>query len=103
VGLLTPKDDPIPEPQNADRSLRSPTEIDGTHNPKFGMKETFVHGIFTGTNEKMRYTASLESPAVRPPKKRVRRSRKLLPTRQLYLNQLLEPRVIGGPNSDFLA
>jgi len=102
--LLTPEDEPIPVPQNADRSLRPPTEMDGTlSNPKFGMKETFVRGVFTGTNEKMRYTASFESPAVRPPKKRVRRSRKLSPTRQLYSNETLDPRVLGGPNTDFLA
>ena len=101
---MTPEDEPIPEPQNADQSLRPPTEMDGTLNPKFRIKETFVHGIFTGTNEKIRYTASLVSPpAVRPPKKRAGRVRKLSPTRQLYANTPIEPRVAGGPNTDFLA
>ena len=101
---MTPKDEPIPDPQNADWSLCPPTEMDGTLNPKFGIKEPFVHGVFTGTNEKMRYKASLVSPpAVRPPKKRVRRVRKLAPTRKLYANTPIEPRVVGGPNTDFLA
>ena len=100
---MTPEDEPIPEPQNADRSLRPPTEMDGTQNPKFGMKETFVRGVFTGTNEKMRYTATDALAAVpRPQKKRMRRSRKLSPTRQ-HVNEPLKPRVVGGPNTDFLA
>jgi hypothetical protein len=77
--------------------------MDGTLNPKFGMKEKFVRGVFTGMNEKMRYMASLESLAVQPPKKRVRRTRKLTPTRKQVSNKPIEPRVVGGPNSDFLA
>jgi hypothetical protein len=101
--LLTPEDAPIPEPQNADQSLHPPTEMNGTLNPKFGMKETFLRGAFTGTNETIRYTASLVSPpAVWPPKKRARRVRKLLPTRQLYANTPIEPRVVGGPQLFFL-
>jgi hypothetical protein len=47
--LLTPEDKPIPEPKNEDPSLRPPTELDGSTNPKYAMKETFVQGSFTGT------------------------------------------------------
>jgi hypothetical protein len=44
--LLTPKDKPIPEPKSKDPSLRPPTELDGSMNPKYAMKETFVRGSF---------------------------------------------------------
>jgi hypothetical protein len=44
--------------------------------------ETFVNGIFSRMKKKMKYTALHESPMVRgPPKKRARKSRKLLPAR----------------------
>jgi hypothetical protein len=99
---LTPEDEPIPEPENADRSLRPLTEMDGTLNPKFAMKEKFIRGVFTGTNKKMRYMAPLESPTARPPKKRVQRVWKLTPTRK-NIDVPIEPRVLGGPNTNFLA
>ncbi len=67
--LLTPEDEPIPEPKNEDPSLRPPTELDGSTNPKYTTKETFVRGSFTGTTEKMRYAFVEESP-IAPPKKR---------------------------------
>ncbi len=79
--LLTPEDKPIPEPENQDRSLRPPTELDGSINPKYALKETFVRGTFTGTTEKMRYAFANKSPMA-PPKKRARKLRKQTPTRQ---------------------
>ncbi len=100
--LLTPEDEPLSQPENADQSLRLPTEMDGILNPKFAMQEKFVHSIFSGTNKKMKYTALQESPMVRPPKKRVRRIRKLSPMRRHVVNEPIEPRVLGGPNTDFL-
>ncbi len=53
--LLTPEDEPIPLPENGDPGHRPPTEMDGSLNPKYGMKETFDRRPFTGTTEKMRY------------------------------------------------
>jgi len=97
--LLTPEDEPFPQPVNADASLRPPTEMDGVTNPKFAMKEKFVHGVFSGTNEKMKYAH--DSPS-RPPKKRARKGKKLSPTRKQVVNKPAEPRVKGGPNADFL-
>ena len=100
--LLTPKDESVPESKNADQSLHSPTEMDGTLNPKFAMKEMFVHGAFTVTDKKMKYMTSLESPTARPPKKRVQRGQKLMPKRQ-QVDEPIQLRVFGGPNTDFLA
>ncbi|KAL3817141.1 hypothetical protein ACHAXA_009042 [Cyclostephanos tholiformis] len=99
--LLTPKYMPIPEAENIDQSLRPPTELDGSTNPKCAMMETFVRGSFTGTTEKMWYAFVEQSPMA-PPKKRSRKSRKrTTPTRQhVVIN--IEPRVLGGPNIDFL-
>jgi hypothetical protein len=98
--LLTPEDEPIPEPENKDPSLHPPTELDGSTNPKYAMKETFVRGSFMGTTEKMRY-AFVEELPIAPPKKRARNSRKQTPTRQQYVTKI-EPRVLGRPNIDFL-
>jgi hypothetical protein len=84
--LLTPEDEPFPQPVNVDESLRPPTEMDaGVTYPKFAIKETFERGFFTGTTTKMRYNVGPhESPTncVRPPKKRARKGRKLSPTRR---------------------
>jgi hypothetical protein len=96
--LLTPKDEPFSQPVNDDASLRTPTEMDGVTNPKFALKEKFVRDIFSGTNKKMKYANDLPS---RPPKKRARKGRKLLPTRQQVVKST-KPRVKGGPNADFL-
>ncbi len=98
--LLTPEDKPIPKPENQDRSLRPPTELDGSTNPKYAMKETFVRGTFTGTTEKMRY-AFANKLLMAPPKERARKLRKQMPTRQHVVTEI-EPRVLGGPNMDFL-
>jgi hypothetical protein len=98
--LLTPKDEPIPEPENEDPSLRPPTELDGSMNPKYAMKETFVRGSFMGTTEKMQYAFVKESP-ITPLKKKARKSRKRTPTRQQYVTEI-KPRVLGGPNINFL-
>ncbi len=98
--LLTSEYAPIPEPENQDCSLRPPTEMDGTTNPKYSMKETFVRGSFTGTNEKMRYAFVEESPMA-PPKKRARKSRKCTPMRKQVVTEI-EPRVLGGSNVEFL-
>jgi hypothetical protein len=53
--LLTPAAEPVPEPVNEDLGHRPPTEMDGLRNPKYAMVERFQRGVFTGTNEKMRY------------------------------------------------
>jgi hypothetical protein len=98
--LLTPEDKPIPEPENQDRSLRPPTELDGLTNPKYAMKETFMRDTFTGTTKKMWYAFANESPMV-PPKKRARKSKKQTPMRQHVVTEI-KPRVLGGPNMDFL-
>jgi hypothetical protein len=102
--LLTPEDEPFPQPVNVDESLRPPTEMDGVTNPKFAMKETFERSFFTGTTRKMRYKGLHESPTNRgrPPKKRARKGRKLSPTRMQVVNEPAEPRVRGGPNANFL-
>ncbi len=100
--LLTPKDEPFPQPENADQSLHPPPEMDGILNPKFVMKEKLVRGVFSGTNQKMKYMAPQESSTVRPPKKRVRRMRKLLPMRMQMVDKPIKPRVLGGPNINFL-
>ena len=81
-GLDVTEDEPFSQPENADQSLHPPTKMDGILNPKFAMKEKIVCSVFSGTNEKMKYTALRESPTVRPPKKRVRRIRKLLLMRE---------------------
>ena len=73
--LLTPDDEPVPEPENEDPSLHPPTKLEGSLNPKYAMKETFVRGSFTGTTEKMCYAFIKESP-IAPPKKRARWLRK---------------------------
>ena len=59
--LLTPKDNPIPQPGNLlDSSLCPPTEMDcGSTNAKFAMKEKFERPPFTGTNKKMMYVSCL--------------------------------------------
>ena len=95
--LLTPEDEPFPRPVNADASLRPPTEMDGVTNPKFATKEKFVCGVFSGTNEKMKYAHNLPS---RPPKKKARKGKKL--SRKQVVNKPAEPRVKCGPNADFL-
>ncbi len=45
--LLTWYDNPVPEPENDDGSLRPPTEMDAAVNPKYTP--------FTGMTEKMQY------------------------------------------------
>ncbi len=57
--LLTPKDEPIPLPENGDLGHRPPTKMDRSLNLKYGMKETFDHRPFTGMTEKMRYYSHL--------------------------------------------
>jgi hypothetical protein len=104
MGTLNSRDEPLPQPVNVDENLRPPTEMDGFFKPKFAMKETFVHGVFTGTTKKMRFQGLHKSPTNRgrPPKKRVRKGRKLSPTRMQVVNEQIKPRVRGGPNADFL-
>jgi hypothetical protein len=53
--LLTRCDDPVPESDNDDGSLRPTTEMNAAVNPKYGFVETFSCIPFTGTTEKMRY------------------------------------------------
>ncbi len=53
--LLTQCDDPVTEPDNDDGSLRPPTKMSATVNPKYNFVDTFDCIPFTGTAEKMRY------------------------------------------------
>ena len=97
--LLTRCDDPIPEPDNDDGNLRPPTEMNADPNPKYGFIETFNRIPFTGTTEKMRY--------YRPNGRSINRSRKEKRRRQSesrHSRPVLEvqPRKLGGPNTDFL-
>ena len=99
--LLTPVAEPVPEPVNEDLRHRPPTEMDGLRNPKYAMVERFQRGVFTGTNEKMRYVKPLRaSPLTR--NRRKDRRRKKSPSRQLREAMPIEPRILGGPNTDFL-
>ncbi len=100
--LLTPKDKPIPLPKIGDPGHRSPTKMDGSLNPKYGMKETFDCQPFSGTTEKMRYySQSLwQSPTMRVYRKETKRKRS--PTMQLKAPLRIEPRVLGRPNAAFL-
>ena len=59
--LLTPAAKPVPEPVNEDIDHRPPTKMDGLRNPKYDMVERFQRGVFTGTNEKMRYVKPLRA------------------------------------------
>lgn len=97
--LLTSNAVPVPEPENADSSHRPPTERDGIVTPKYGFVETFDRMPFTGTTEKMRYTRPKGASSNR--KNRDKR-RKISPTRHARPSAAIEPRVLGGPNNDFL-
>jgi len=57
--LLTPAAEPVPKPVNEDLGHRPPTKMDGLRKPKYAMVERFQRGVFTGTNEKMRYVKPL--------------------------------------------
>ena len=62
-----------------------------------------MRSLFSRTNKKMRYMALHQSPKVQgPPKKRARKSRKLSSARKQLVNEPIEPRVRGGPNTNFL-
>jgi hypothetical protein len=53
--------------------------MDGLRNPKYAMVERFQRGVFTGTNEKMRYVKPLcASPLTRNRRKDRRRKQSLL-------------------------
>ncbi len=90
-------------PENGDPGHRPPTEMDGSLNPKYGMKEMFDRRPFTGgTTEKMKYyLQSLWEPPTMC-NHRKERKRKRLPTRQLMAPLLIKPRALGGPNAAFL-
>ena len=95
--LLSPNDEPIPEPINADDRLRPPTE-EGRDviNPKYGYDETFERVAFTGTTKNMSYMYTRL-------KHRKRTGRKLSPTRNSRAPPLkAEERLRGGPNDKFL-
>jgi hypothetical protein len=100
--LLTPNNEPIPLPENGDPGHRPPTEMDGSLNPKYGMKETFDSRPFTGTTEKMRYYLQSLRQSPTTCNHRKERKRKRSPMRQLKAPLLIKPRVLGGPNAAFL-
>ena len=101
--LLTQNAAPEPEPDNADLSLRPPTERDGgVIMPKFGFVETFDRMPFTGTTEKMRYAKPKWTSSSTRQKGDKGKRRKLSPVRQGRPSIGIEPRVLGGPNTDFL-
>ncbi len=53
--LLSRCNNPVPELDNDDGSLRPPTKMSATVNPKYGFIDMFDLIPFTGTTEKMRY------------------------------------------------
>ncbi len=73
-------------------------ERDGNVTPKFGFVETFDRMPFTGTTEKMRYTRPKGASSNRKKDKKRKRS----PTWHGRPIAGIEPRVLGGPNMDFL-
>ncbi len=100
--LLTPAAEPVPKPLSENQGHHPPTKMDGLRNPKYAMVERFQRGVFMGTNEKMRYVKPCcASPLTRDHRKE--RRRKKSPSRQLREAMPIEPRVLGGPNTDFLA
>jgi len=96
--LLTPNPTPISEPTNEDSNLRPPTEREGGYNRKYGYDERFDRMPFTGTTEKMQYKYGKKSRK----RKNGKGNRKLSPTRQQKDPPIVEERVKGGPNEDFL-
>jgi len=99
--LLAQDEVPVPEPENEDQQHRPPTEMGPVVNRKFGFKETFDRLPFTGTTEKMRYTRPMGASSNR--RKKTDRKRKRSSTRNLRAVEAeIEPRVLGGPNMDFL-
>jgi hypothetical protein len=98
--LLNRCENPMPEPTNADGSLRPPTEMNDTINPKFGFIETFDRIPFTGTTEKMRYVRP-EGRSVNRSRKEKRKRKQSQPRQSRPVAEVL-PRKLGGPNTDFL-
>jgi hypothetical protein len=89
--LLTPVTEPVPKPVNEDLCHHPPTEMDGLRNPKYAMVERFQRGVFTGTNEKMRYVKPLRASPLTCNRRKDRR-RKKSPSRQLREAMPIEPR-----------
>ncbi len=100
--LLTLEDEPIPLPENGDPGHRPPTQMDGSLNPKYGMKEMFDRRSFTGMAEKMRYYSQSFRELPTKHKRQRERKRKCSPTRQLKASLPIKPRVISVPNAVFL-
>jgi len=97
--LLSRCDDPVLEPDNDDGSLRPPTEMSATANPKYGFVDTFDRIPFTGTTEKMWYC--------HPDGRSVNRSRREKKRKHTVSRRSrpvidVQPRKLGGPNTDFL-
>ena len=101
--LLTRHDVPVPEPINEDLSLRPPTERDGGQvTPKFGFVETFDRMPFTGTTELMRYARPRGASSSNRQKGDKGKKRRLSPVRQGHPSVGIKPRVLGGPNNEFI-
>jgi hypothetical protein len=74
--LLTPATEPVSEPVNEDMGHRPPTEMDGLRKPKYDMVERIQHGVFTSTNEKMRYVKPLRASPLTHNHRKDRRTKK---------------------------
>ena len=98
--LLTRCESPVPEPTNDDETLRPPTEMNANPNPKYGFVETFDHIPFTGTTVKMLYCCSFGRSVNRSRKDG--RKRRRSKTHHSSPIPKVQPRKLGGPNSDFL-
>ena len=94
--FFMPNPVPVTEPTNADASLRPPTERDAPVTKKFGYDELFDRIPLTGTTEKITYMNN--SP------RRQKRGTNLTPENHSRAGARVEvkPRVMGGPNKDFL-
>jgi hypothetical protein len=73
--------------------------MNATMNPKYGFVETFDRILFTRTTEKMRYRWP-DGRSVNCLRQEKRRKR--ADGLHSWARMPVEPRVLGGPNSDFL-
>ena len=98
--LLTWCDDPIPKPNNYNRSLWPSTEMNAAINPKYGFIETFDCIPFTRTTKKMQYCR----PDRQPVNCLRKEKRKMLHLDTQHSHPVLnvQPRKLGIPNTNFL-
>lgn len=99
--LLEPNPTPIPEPENPDSNLPPPTERDGAVTPKFSYPNEFKRDPFEGTTEKMPYIYETKEGKKKSAGRKKAGRKQVSPTHKTRRSKV-EPRVLGGPNDDFL-